>query len=235
MQGSAEEIPYGHHLVVHPGRGCNGQPSIALHKTTGFEFAEWHGAEGFILNARLLHRLLATVGMPGTVHQVLNALITLQDKKQPTYVFASQRDVIKEFNLANGHVAEAMTFFQDLLWIRGADKARPRRTRPADPPASYQLTLMDGPRTGRCLAPARPEAPSVPEEVRVSASAEALTCRLNGARSTMERVRIALEALGGNATPTEVQKLLTACGQKEVSRETVRSALARIRKADAAM
>jgi hypothetical protein len=57
--------------------------------------------------------------MPGTWIQVLNALISSQvTKPVPGYVEASQRDLIHEFKIASGHVGDAMSYWQSILWIR---------------------------------------------------------------------------------------------------------------------
>uniref|UniRef100_UPI003F4965BD hypothetical protein n=1 Tax=Actinomadura sp. CA-154981 TaxID=3240037 RepID=UPI003F4965BD len=57
--------------------------------------------------------------MPGTWIQVLNAFISSQVIKPiPGYVDASQRDIISEFKIASGHVGDAMSYWQAILWIR---------------------------------------------------------------------------------------------------------------------
>jgi hypothetical protein len=39
-------------------------------------------------------------------------------KPVPGYVEASQRDIIRDFTIASGHVGDAMSYWQSILWVR---------------------------------------------------------------------------------------------------------------------
>jgi hypothetical protein len=101
-------------------RGPAGLMRATPRKKRGFGFAEAPPEiRGYVLSATLVPATLARVRMPGTWNQVLNALISSQvTKPVPGYVEASQRDIIRDFKIASGHVGDAMSYWQSILWIR---------------------------------------------------------------------------------------------------------------------
>ncbi|MEV3927500.1 hypothetical protein [Actinomadura coerulea] len=101
-------------------RGPSGLMRATPRKKRGYGFAEAPpDVRGYVLSATLVPDTLARVRMPGTWIQVLNAFISSQvTKPVPGYVDASQRDIISEFKIASGHVGDAMSYWQAILWIR---------------------------------------------------------------------------------------------------------------------
>ncbi|MEU8310165.1 hypothetical protein AB0C84_42000 [Actinomadura sp. NPDC048955] len=101
-------------------RGPSGLMRATPRKKRGYGFAEAPPeVRGYVLSATLVSDTQARVRMPGTWIQVLNAFVSLQvTKPVPGYVQASQRDIISEFKIASGHVGDAMSYWQAILWIR---------------------------------------------------------------------------------------------------------------------
>lgn len=101
-------------------RAPSGLMRATPRKKRGYGFAEAPPEiRGYVLSATLVPDTLARVRMPGSWIQVLNAFISSQViKPVPGYVDASQRDIIREFKIASGHVGDAMSYWQAILWIR---------------------------------------------------------------------------------------------------------------------
>ncbi|WP_067829160.1 replication/maintenance protein RepL [Actinomadura kijaniata] len=109
-------IPPGHHLTVR--RGKDGTEIVAVHKTTGFEFALLGDAKGFVLDAAALHECLGYLRLRPAWHQVWNALVALQSRRQTGYVKITYSELAERYGIAEGHISTAFTYFMELGWLR---------------------------------------------------------------------------------------------------------------------
>ncbi|MGW4808749.1 replication/maintenance protein RepL [Kitasatospora sp. NPDC004272] len=114
-------IPKGMHMVIRPTKDGL---QWSLRRSSGFDFVADGEAFGYVLDATLLHKLLAGMDMPGTWFRTWHAFSSLQAVADKGEIKATQEVLAGISGLSRTHIAEAMTYYIELGWIRRIKNGR---------------------------------------------------------------------------------------------------------------
>ncbi|MBV6700246.1 hypothetical protein KV557_24605 [Kitasatospora aureofaciens] len=113
--------PASTHLVVRI--DAAGRLVCTEQQATGFEFVAGEQCFGYVLDAKLMHRLMSRMGMPGTWFRLWHALLSCQERGEG-YITANQRTLAVESKIARSHISEPMLYFTEIKWLRNAGRSR---------------------------------------------------------------------------------------------------------------
>ncbi|MFD4535613.1 hypothetical protein ACFWNL_18235 [Kitasatospora sp. NPDC058397] len=117
-QGKA---PASTHLVIRV--DASGRLVCTEQQVTGFEFIAGEQCWGYVLDAKLMHRLLSRMGMPGVWFRCWNGLLSCQERGEG-YIKTNHRELAALAGMARSHLSEPMLYFTEIRWLRAAGRSR---------------------------------------------------------------------------------------------------------------
>ncbi|MFJ7280728.1 replication/maintenance protein RepL [Kitasatospora sp. NPDC098663] len=121
MPKTPPSIPRGMHMVIRPTKDGL---QWSLRRSAGFDFVADGATYGYVLDATLLHSLLAAMDMPGTWFRTWHAFSSLQSVSEKGEIKATQERLCAVSGLSRTHIAEAMTYYIELGWLRRIKNGR---------------------------------------------------------------------------------------------------------------
>lgn len=116
-----KSIPAGMHLVVRV--GPDGHLSYDVRKARGFEFlsAEDASVHGYVLDARVMHRLMSRLDMPSAWFRTWHALLSCQVRGKGV-IRTTHRELSAVSGISRAHLGTAMLYFGEILWLRSVKR-----------------------------------------------------------------------------------------------------------------
>lgn len=110
----------GTHLVIRV--DPTGRLVCSEQQTTGFEFIAGEQCFGYVLDAKLMHRLMSRMDVPGVWFRCWHGLLSCQERGAG-YIKVNHRDLSAESGISRSHISEPMLYFAAIKWLRPAGRS----------------------------------------------------------------------------------------------------------------
>ncbi|MFD8597694.1 hypothetical protein ACFV1L_22090 [Kitasatospora sp. NPDC059646] len=113
--------PASTHLVIRIDSA--GRLVCSEQQVSGFQFLAGEQCFGYVLDGKLMHRLLSRMGMPGVWFRTWEGLLSFQERGEG-YITVNHRLLAAETEISRSHISEPMAYFTDIRWLRPAGRSR---------------------------------------------------------------------------------------------------------------